>query len=101
MGAVPSDFSDSDEILFDFLNTDLDLLFTFLSIAETARSSGELQHMSDSVERARRALESVRGFLNRLTDRDQRAMVQGRIGEAADALARFVDGSVVEPPMQD
>ena len=51
--------------LLEFLNSDLDLATTFVQIAETELSLHDREHAARVLAKARRALQTVRGFLTK------------------------------------
>lgn len=74
--------------LIDFLNTDLDVAFTYLTIAHSAKSRDDATPL---LSKARTAIETVRGFLPRVDDprasADIRSQADRLDAELADYLA--------------
>ena len=71
--------------LADLLSIDLDLAFTFL---ETAAITTEPERPEELIEKATRALESIRYFLPRLHDPQTREEIEARAEELEKAIAK-------------
>jgi hypothetical protein len=69
--------------LIEFLETDLELAFTFVSMAQTRREGPSRQRL---LQHAREAVDAVRRFEGRITD----ARAGAAIHERADELQRLL-----------
>ncbi len=75
--------------LVDFLETEIQLGFTFLDMAATARDSGSLEHFEQAKKDAKKAIETIWRFLDRVENSETRAAIQQRGKELEGALAAF------------
>lgn len=82
-------FARSRRQLVDFLETEIQLAFTFLDSAAIARDSGSLEHFEQAKKDARKAIKTVWHFLDQVEDKEAHAAIQRRCKELEDALAAF------------
>jgi hypothetical protein len=76
-------FSVSQALLIEFLSTDLDLAFTFLDLAQMYIQS-DPDHFRGLMQKARRVLETVRKFEERIQDPRARQATRER-GDSLEA----------------
>jgi hypothetical protein len=80
-------FASSRRQLVDFLETEIQLGFTFLDTAATARDLGHLAHFEQAKKDARKAADTISYFLDRVEDSETRATIHRRCMELEGALA--------------
>ncbi len=73
--------------LVDFLETEIELGFTFLDTAAIARDSGSLEHFEQAKKDARKAIKTVWHFLDQVENKEAHAAIQRRCHEMEGALA--------------
>lgn len=78
--------------LIDFLRIELDLGFTFASVAKTEHDMGNLEHAEQSKQRAITAIESVRYFEERVPNRDAKRSIADRCAELERVIAAIDAG---------
>jgi hypothetical protein len=81
------------QALLDFLRTDLDLAFTILGTAKIEQDAGNPQHMTASINTARKALESIRSLAKRIQDPAALSEVEAGAAELEAALTQFELGA--------
>ncbi len=74
--------------LIEFLNTDLDLAFTFLNTAKIGLGCDE-EHRTAALKKAAAALAAVRYFQQRIEDAAEWQKIQARADELENALQEF------------
>jgi hypothetical protein len=78
--------------LIDFLRIELDLGFTFASVAKTEHDMGNLEHAEQSKQRAITAIESVRYFEERVPNQDAKRSIADRCAELERVIAAIDAG---------
>lgn len=73
--------------LAEFLHTDLDVGLTFTERAKLKKQLGEMQGFERNKQKAARALESVRHFVDRLSDAEAKAAIRSRCLELERAIS--------------
>lgn len=77
----------SQEHLVSFIETELQLGFTFLSLAVTSRERGNREHFNQAKKDAGTAAGTARRFLPRISDEEARSAVGRRCLELDSAMA--------------
>jgi hypothetical protein len=80
----------SQQCLYAFLHTELELGSTFIDIARTERSMGNSEHFQHAKRDAKKAIESIRHFLGRLQKEELRRSLTRRCDELERSLAALV-----------
>ena len=90
----------ADRNLIDFLRIELDLGFTFASVAKTERDLGNHEHAKKSKQRAITAAGSVRYFQQRVPNRHVRSSIAERCAELERVIASIdaESGSAIPRP---
>jgi len=84
-----SDFQrESQEELIRLLSTDIDLAFTFLKTAEI-EADHDPAHSQSALEKAQRALESVRRFEPRIQSEGTSREIHSHANELEEAIQKF------------
>lgn len=77
----------SQQLLEQFLDSEIKLGFTFAELAATERNLGNLEHFQHAKGDAIKAVESVRHFLDRVKNKETRNAVLQRCAELEEAVA--------------
>jgi hypothetical protein len=59
-------YAEAERLGVDFLNADLDVAFTFVSLARHELKAGECHHFNDLMERSHRVIDTVESLMVRL-----------------------------------
>ena len=78
--------------LAEFLHTDLDVGLTFTERAKIKKQLGEMEAFERNKQKAARALESVRHFVERLSDAEAKAAIRSRCIELERAISALKTG---------
>ena len=75
--------------LTQFVDTEIQLGYTFAALAITERVLGNMNHFRLAKDDATKALAVVRKFLNRIDDAETRDLAAVRCGELEQAIAEL------------
>lgn len=76
------------ELSARFINTELEVAFRLLLVAENAYAQGDLETYNAAVLRARESCEWIARFIERVPEQE-RAPVQARFADLQSAVERF------------
>ena len=77
--------AETERLRLDFLNTDLDVAFTFVNLARRELELGECHHFDDLVDKSYRVVETVENLMKRLPEAKTRA-IRKRLDELRAGL---------------
>lgn len=75
--------------LVEFLYTEVQLGFTFIDMAATERDFGNLDHFEHAKRDVKKAIDTIRHFLDRVENTETRAGLSDRCTDLERALAAF------------
>ena len=81
----------SQDVLIQFLNTDLDLAFTMLRTAQI-EAQFDPEAFPDAMQRVQDALRTVRSFVGRVEERNVWSRILSRSDELEASIAEVSDG---------
>ncbi len=95
MDPAPFDalIAQSRQQLVEFLETEVQLGFTFVEMAATERDLGNTEHFELAKGDVRRAVDTIRHFLARVQDAAARSALSDRCTELERALATLSSGA--------